>query len=120
MRIEGLSRCPCLPLSLGLAQLSLQGEGEAGPALAHRARGLCELCVPDPSPQSQAPAGPGSQLGHCTLFNPSQHSCLSPTDLFTSHPGQPGQREGSLFVTPTSSVAVLTSVSDLTHLSNRI
>lgn len=78
MRIKGLSHCPCLPLSLGLAQLSLPGEGEAGPALAHRARGLSELCVPDPLPLVSGSAGPDSHPGHA-LFNPSQHSFLSPT-----------------------------------------
>lgn len=50
VRIEGLSRCPRCPLSLGLAQLSLHGEEAQVLPWPIRLEAFvsCEFLTPDP------------------------------------------------------------------------
>lgn len=112
MRIEGLSRCPCPPLSLGWAPLSLRGEREAGPALARPTRAEASVSCACLTP----PPGPGSQPGHCALFNPAPPAQLPLTYRpFYLPPRAAWPERGVPFlVMPTSSVAVLTSVYGLT------
>lgn len=93
---------------VGAAFSARRRGGRPCPGPAHRARGLCELCVPDPYP--------GLRLVLDLVLSRGTVPCLTLPSTAASHlptflpptQGSLARDRGPFFVMPTSSVAVLT------------